>query len=302
MTAPGPTGYPFYIVDVFAERKYCGNQLGVFPDAGGLSGEQMQRFAKEMNYSETTFILSREPRDEGYDVRIFTPDKEVPFAGHPTLGTAFIIQQTIIAGQVEEVTLNLKVGPIPVVFSYDHGVPETLMMTQNRPVFGPVVEPPGMAEALGLGEADLDENFPVQQVSTGLPFVIVPLKTREALRRIRVNTEQSLELLENLDAKAVLCFCPQTQQEQNDLSVRVFAHYYGVPEDPATGSANGCLAGYLVKHRYFGDNWIDIRVEQGGEIGRPSLLLLKAQEDGDEIEVHVGGKVVLVARGEFVAD
>jgi trans-2,3-dihydro-3-hydroxyanthranilate isomerase len=302
MSTPASTGYPFFIVDVFAEKRYCGNQLGVFPDAGALSGEQMQRFAKEMNYSETTFILSREPRDEGYDVRIFTPDTEVPFAGHPTLGTAFIIQQTIVGRTVEEITLNLKVGPIPVAFSYDQGNPETLMMTQNKPVFGPTVEPAGMAEVLGLEEADVDENFPVQQVSTGLPFIIVPLKTLESLRRIRVNTERSLEQLENLDAKAVLTFCQQTQHEQNDLSVRVFAHYYGVPEDPATGSANGCLAGYLVKHRYFGDNWIDIRVEQGGEIGRPSLLLLKAQEDGDEIEVRVGGKVVLVARGEFVAD
>jgi len=302
MTTPGSTGYPFFIVDVFAEKKYCGNQLGVFPDAGGLSAEQMQRFAKEMNYSETTFILSREPRDEGYDVRIFTPDKEVPFAGHPTLGTAFIIQQILIGQAVEEIILNLQVGQIPVAFSYDRGIPQTLMMTQNKPVFGPVVEFQGMAEALGLEAADLDENFPAQQVSTGLPFVIVSLKTREALRRIRVNTERSLELLENFDAKAVLAFCPQTQHEQNDLSARVFAHYYGVPEDPATGSANGCLAGYLVKHRYFGDNWIDIRVEQGGEIGRPSLLLLKAQEDGEEIEVRVGGKVVLVARGEFVAD
>ena len=203
---------------------------------------------------------------------------------------------------MEAVTLNLKVGPIPVVFSYDQGIPEILMMTQNKPVFGPTVEPPGMAAALGLQEADLDENFPVQQVSTGLPFVIVPLKTLESLRRIRINAQRSLELLENLDAKAVLTFCPQTQQEQNDLSVRVFAHYYGVPEDPATGSANGCLAGYLVRHRYFGDNWIDIRVAQGEEIGRPSLLLLKAQEDGDEIEVRVGGGVVLAARGEFVAD
>ena len=302
MTTSRPDGYSFFIVDVFAEKKYSGNQLGVFPDAGDLSGEQMQRFAKEMNYSETTFILSREPRDEGYDVRIFTPDKEIPFAGHPTLGTAFIIQQTLIGQAVEEVTLNLKVGPIPVAFSYHQGVPEILMMTQNKPAFGPPVEGPGMAEILGLEETDLDENFPIQQVSTGLPFIIVPLKTREALRRIRVNTERSLEVLEHLDAKAVLTFCPQTRQEQNDLSVRVFAHYYGVPEDPATGSANGCLAGYLVKYRYFGDNWIDIRVEQGEEIGRPSLLLLKAQEDGDEIEVRVGGGVVLVARGEFVVD
>jgi trans-2,3-dihydro-3-hydroxyanthranilate isomerase len=302
MSTPPSTGYPFFIVDVFAEKRYSGNQLGVFPDAGDLSDEQMQRFAKEMNYSETTFILSREPRDEGYDVRIFTPDREVPFAGHPTLGTAFIIQREIIGQAVESVILNLAVGQIPVSFSSDAEGPESLMMTQKKPVFGPNVDAQEMADVLGLQEEDLDDNFPAQQVSTGLPFIIVPLKTLEDLRRIRVKVERTLELVEHLDAKAILAFCPQTHQEQNDLSVRVFAHYYGVPEDPATGSANGCLAGYLVKHRYFGDNWIDIRVEQGHEIGRPSLLLLKAQEDGDDIEVRVGGRVIPVAQGEFIGD
>jgi trans-2,3-dihydro-3-hydroxyanthranilate isomerase len=163
-----------------------------------------------------------------------------------------------------------------------------------------VIEARAISEVLGLDRADLDEEFPVQQVSTGLSFIIVPLKTLEGLRRIRVNVDRYLSLVEDLDAKAILLFCQQTHLEQNDLCVRVFAHYYGVPEDPATGSANGCLAGYLVKHRYFGDNWIDIRVEQGYQIGRPSLLLLKAQEYGQSIEVFVGGKVIKVAKGVFL--
>jgi trans-2,3-dihydro-3-hydroxyanthranilate isomerase len=293
-------GLPFFIVDVFAEKKYAGNQLGVFTDAQHLSGEQMQALAKEMNYSETTFILSREPQEGGYDVRIFTPDKEVPFAGHPTLGTAFIIQQDIIGRSIEEVVLNLKVGQIPVSFHYAQDEPDRLMMKQKNPAFGPEIKAEAISEALGLGCQDLEETFPVQQVSTGLPFIIVPLKTLESLRRVRVNVDQHMELVKDLDAKAILAFCPQTHHEQNDLCARVFAHYYGVPEDPATGSANGCLAGYLVKHRYFGDNWIDSRVEQGYEIGRPSLLLLKAQEAGENIDVFVGGKVIMVARGTFL--
>jgi trans-2,3-dihydro-3-hydroxyanthranilate isomerase len=290
----------FFIVDVFAEKKYAGNQLAVFPDAGDLSDEHMQQLAKEMNYSETTFILSPEPRDGGYDVRIFTPDKEIPFAGHPTLGTAFVIQQHIIGRPAEEVVLNLKVGRIPVSFQYKEGLPDTLLMKQNGPVFGPIVEPAAIAQALGLGMEDLDEAFPPQEVSTGLPFLIVALKTLPDLRRVKVDADRFMGVVEHLDAKAILTFCPQTHQQQNDLCARVFAHYYGVPEDPATGSANGCLAGYLVKHRYFGDNWIDIRVEQGYEIGRPSLLLLQAQEAGEQIEVFVGGRVIMVARGEIL--
>jgi len=294
------TALPFYIVDVFAEKKYAGNQLGVFPQAQGLSDAQMQQLAKEMNYSETTFILSREPRDGGYDVRIFTPDKEVPFAGHPTLGTAFVIQQEFIGQPLDTVILNLKVGQIPVNFSYREDRPDTLTMQQKEPSFGATLDSPAIAEILNLKTVDLDDRFPVEEVSTGLTFLIVPLKTLKSLRQIKVNTDKCSSLMDNLNAKAILAFCPQTHNKKNNLCARVFAHYYGVPEDPATGSANGCLAGYLVKNGYWGDHHIDIRVEQGYEIGRPSLLYLKAQENQGKIEVFVGGKVIQVAMGKFV--
>ena len=290
----------FFIVDVFAEKKYAGNQLGVFLQAEGLSDAQMQQLAKEMNYSETTFILSQEPRSGGYDVRIFTPDKEVPFAGHPTLGTAYIIQQEIIGQPIDKVVLNLKVGQIPVTFSYGESGPENLMMKQKEPTFGSQIAAEAIAPILDLQKNELDERFPIEDVSTGLPFVIVPLKTLDSLKRIRVDTDKYLKLVEDLEAKAILAFCQQTHHEQNDLCVRVFANYYGVPEDPATGSANGCLAGYLVKHRYWGKSRIDIRVEQGYEIGRPSLLFLKAEDNHGKIDVFVGGTVIKIARGEFV--
>jgi len=286
----------FHIVDVFAETKYAGNQLAVFRGAGELSGVEMQRIAREINFSETTFILSDEPNKGGFEVRIFTPREEVPFAGHPTLGTAHIINQAILGGRANEVVLNLKVGQIPVRFSPDG----YCWMKQIQPVFGPTHEAGILADVLGLNVHDLDERFPVEEVSTGLPFFIVPLKTIAALRQAKVDQGKYFELIKNTLAKGILIFCPETHEAGNNLSVRVFVDYYGVPEDPATGSGNGCLAGYLVKQHYFGQERINIRSEQGHEIGRPSLLLLKAEGSGGKIDIAVGGKCVVVAKGEFV--
>lgn len=290
----------FIIVDVFAEKKYAGNQLAVFRDAGDLSDEEMQFFAKEMNYSETTFILSEEERKGGYDVRIFTPTQEIPFAGHPTLGTAFIIQQEIIQKPVEKVILNLGIGQIPVALSFSKGEVDELWMEQKHPEFGQEIDKAVIARCLSVKETDIDDRYPVQEVSTGLSFMIVPLKTLEAVKRARINKDEFFGLIADTDAKAPLIFCPETYNPKNDLNCRVFVDYYDIPEDPATGSANGCFAGYLVKHRYFGGTRINVRVEQGYEIGRPSLLYLKAEENHDVIDVLVGGKVFKIAEGEFV--
>jgi trans-2,3-dihydro-3-hydroxyanthranilate isomerase len=290
----------FYIVDVFAEEKYAGNQLAVVTDAERLSTEQMQRIAREMNFSETTFILSSEPRKSGYDVRIFTPKNELPFAGHPTLGTAFILQQQILRQPVDTVTLNLKVGSIPVTLIYQGDRVEMLWMRQNPPTFGNVLTAEAIAPVLTLDLSDIDQRFPIQEVSTGVPFLLVPLKTLDALQHIHVNVDQLFALVEPLQAKMLFCFCPVARHAANHFSARMFGHAVGIPEDPATGSANGCFAGYLAQHSYLGEAPVDVRVEQGYEIGRPSLLWLKAQQVGEAIEVQVGGKVVLVAKGELV--
>lgn len=292
----------FYIVDVFAESKYAGNQLAVFCGAGvaELSEAQMLLIAREINYSETTFIRSPDPRDGGYDVRIFTPKKELPFAGHPTLGTAFVLQQEIIREKVDRVILNLAVGQIPVTFNYHNESADILWMRQNPPSFGQVLSAARLANVLNLEPDEIDANFPIQEVSTGVPFIIVPLKTLASLKKAQVNLDKYFELVETTEAKEILIFCPETYSDLNDLSVRVFAHSLGIPEDPATGSANGCLAGYLVEYAYCGEGKIDVRVEQGYEIDRPSLLLLQAAQNEGKIEVLVGGKVVMVARGEFV--
>ena len=289
----GPT---FYIVDVFAERKYTGNQLAVVRDAGALSSAEMQSIAREINFSETTFILSDAPRDGGFDVRIFTPREEVPFAGHPTIGTAHIIHSMILPGTTDSVVLNLPVGQIPVTFGQDG----FSWMKQIQPTFGQQHDLATLAAVLSLDVAEIDKRFPIQEVSTGLPFFIVPLKNLAALKKAKVQQERYFDLIRDTVAKGILVFCPEAHEPRNDISVRVFVDYYGVPEDPATGSANGCLAGYLVQHRFFERDTIDIRSEQGYEIGRPSLLLLKAAQRGADIDIFVGGQSVLVAQGALL--
>lgn len=167
----------FYIVDVFAEEKYAGNQLAVVRDAGGLPGEQMQKIAAEMNYSETTFILSEEERDGGYDVRLFTPREEVPFAGHPVLGTAYVIRCEIVGEPVERVVLNLKGGKSPVEVGRGGGEGSVLWMEQRPPVFGEMFDRGRIGRVLGLRDGRIDPDYPVQEVSTGFPRSWCRLRT-----------------------------------------------------------------------------------------------------------------------------
>ncbi|TVX82971.1 PhzF family phenazine biosynthesis protein [Peribacillus simplex] len=286
----------YSIVDVFSNGKYTGNQLAVFKNAGNIPDNEMQQIAKEINFSETTFILSDSKNDGGYDVRIFTPNEEVPFAGHPTLGTAYIIQNEVLKAPLDTIILNFKGGQITVSFNNQE---ELLWMKQNEPNFGRILDTDKIYEVLNIHKENIDDRFPIQEVSTGLPVLVVPLKSLEAVRKVKINREKYFELIEHTDAKAIMVFSPETYDSKNDLNVRDFADYYGIPEDAATGSSNGCLAAYLVKYRYFKKSEIDIRVEQGCEIERPSLLFLKAGDVNGEIVVHVGGKVVKIAQGEW---
>lgn len=287
------TGHQFYIVDVFAEEKYAGNQLAVFTDAASLSPEEMQRLACEMHFSETAFILSGKEHDGGYDVRIFTPDEELPFAGHPTLGTAYIIRHEVVKKPCGEVRLNLGVGQIPVAFDDKTGV---LWMRQKEPLFLRRFDKAPLAGMLGISPADIDGRFPIEEVSTGIGFVIVPLTSLASVRRSYLDLRKYREFFGGEEPEGILVFCPETYKKENDMNVRVFTKFPNVMEDPATGSGNGCLAAYLVKHRYFGEPRADVRVEQGYEMGRPSLLYLRSGEKDGTIEVRVGGRVIPVAK------
>ncbi len=290
----------FFILDVFAEKRYAGNQLAVVRDGQRYGDEEMQKIAREFNFSETTFILSENETDGAYGVRIFTPKQELPFAGHPTLGTAYVIQREILGREISTVTLNLKAGLIPVDFTYQNGEAAELTMRQLPPEFGNQIDPARIAPVLQINESDLDPRFPVLEVSTGVFDLIVPLRTLDAQKRVKIDTPAYYNLIEKLSAKAILTFCPETYDREARLNVRLLCDYFGVPEDPATGSANGCLAAYLVRQRYFGEDSVDIRVEQGIEIGRPSVLHLMAEKTVEGISVRVGGRVIMIARGELV--
>ncbi len=290
----------FYIVDVFAEEKYTGNQLAVFRDAADVPGDLMQKIAREMHFSETTFILSDKERDGGYDVRIFTPEAELPFAGHPTLGTAFVIQQEILKTKIDCVFLNLGVGQIPVTFKFTGDKVDILWMRQKAPEFGKSYDREHIAKLIGIESSAIDDRFPVQEVSTGFFALMVPLKSLDAIKRARINRELYDAFVDRGGPPGILVFAPETYNKDNQLNIRFFADALGVPEDPATGSANGCLAGYLVKNRYFGTSKIDIQNEQGIEINRPSLIHIQAEDTGDSIEINVGGRVIPVAKSELV--
>jgi trans-2,3-dihydro-3-hydroxyanthranilate isomerase len=287
---------PFFIVDVFAEAKLEGNQLAVVIEGERWPTEKMQKFAKEMNFSESTFITSSDLVKRVFKVRIFTPVGELPFAGHPTLGTAYVAAKELLKRDVPDLTLDMKAGMIPVTLQKAADGQPLLWMKQLNPEFGVTHKAEDIAPMFNLSPSDIDPRFPIQEVSTGVWFYLIPLKTREALKRIKLDAERFKAYSVDMKAKWPLLFCPEPEAKGNHLKVRMVTDW---TEDPATGSANGCLAGYLVKHRYFGSPKIDVRVEQGAEIGRPSILYLKAEEVKNGIDVRVGGKVVMVARGEL---
>jgi trans-2,3-dihydro-3-hydroxyanthranilate isomerase len=287
----------FHIVDVFAETRYSGNQLAVFLCPSPLPDDEMQKIAREINFSESVFILAEKERQGGWDARIFTPAHEVDFAGHPTLGAAHIIRRALLKAPAPGVTLHFKVGSIPVDFSPENDGP--LWMQQVAPVFGETFPASALADILGLPAEAIDGRYPVQEVSTGLPHILVPLQSLDFLQRAGIERGKYFSFIEKTWAKNILIFCLQGRSLSHQVSVRMFADYLGIAEDPATGSGNGCLAGYLVKHRCLGTPGISITSGQGHEIGRPSLLFLQAKEQAKTITIRVGGKVFDIAAGQW---
>lgn len=287
----------FFITDVFTSRKYGGNPLATFIDCEALSDQEMQQIAKEINFSETTFITSRQPKNGGYDVRIFTPNAEVDFAGHPTLGTAHVIRHQLLQTPTKEIVLNLRVGKIPVTFTDATTQPTVLWMKQMTPTFGKQLDADTLAQVLAIEPSDIDQDWPIEEISTGFPHIIVPLKNLDTLKRVKINKDRYLALVTDAWAKIILVFSRESYEPSQHLSVRVFADFYGIPEDAATGSGNGALAAYLLRHQLFGSSNLEVAAGQGYEMGRPSTLYLRAIVNKTDIEVFVGGSVVEVAEG-----
>ena len=282
----------FYIADCFAEEKYQGNELLVVIADRFVSDREQQQIAREINFSETAFILSGKQDNGGYDVRIWTPSVgEVPFAGHPTLGTAYVIHRFLERGQSDIVKLNLKVGQIPVVIT-ENG----LTMSQKAPVFGETIPKEEIAEVFGISPGKISDDYPVQWVSTGLAAVIIPLKDREALSRVRTNREA----FERYILRHPASYCSHlffTDMGNKTFAARCLMEDY--LEDPATGSANGDLAGYLLQHDYFNRSDIDYTVIQGEDMGRKSVLRIHAGKKADAWTIEVGGQCHIVACGEW---
>ena len=288
----------FFQVDVFTDRVFGGNPLAVVMNPDHLSEESHLQIAREMNLSETTFIYPPENPDADYRIRIFTPGKEIPFAGHPTLGTAHILWETgKIALARESIIVEMGAGLIKVSKMQNH-----LFMEQPLPSFEtPFENLNQVAEALSIAPEQIDSRFPVQIVSTGFPALYVPLKSLKAIQSVEVNLSKLRGLLGNIDMIYVLTV--ETLELTSTVHSRAFAPFIGIPEDPATGSAAGALGAYLVQHKIIKDlKPAEIVIEQGFEIDRPSYIHVKVEKQGEEFKsIQVGGQAITVLEGNLRA-
>jgi trans-2,3-dihydro-3-hydroxyanthranilate isomerase len=291
--------------DVFTDQPFTGNQLAVFLDARGLSTARMQALARQMNFSESTFILPPETPGTDVRMRIFTPATEMPMAGHPTIGSTFALAHTgAIAPGAPRFVFGLGVGPVPVDLEWSGNTLQFAWMTQLNPAFGRiVVDRAAVASALGLSETDLLSDRPIQEINCGVPFLIVPIRTPDAvdraipdaaaLRRLSATTGLNLP---------IFFFALSGNRAAETVHSRMFAPEFGVLEDPATGSASGPLGCYLLRYGLLdADAATKIVSLQGAAMGRPSRIHVAVSSRAGEItQVRVGGRAVLVARGEMV--
>ncbi len=295
--------YEFVHLDVFTRTPLTGNPLAIFTDARGLSDQQMQALAREMNLSETTFVLPREPQveaQEGKRVRIFTVEEELPFAGHPTLGTALYLHNTA-ASAADEIVLDINIGKIGVRFSPDSNQRSNRVagdvfgeMRQRDPDFGPTLSRDDVAGVLRGGAEQIASEWPSQIVSTGLPFAIVPIRDAEALTNLKPDLVRVSALLGGTGAKFCYFICPEEDQGWRQVRARMF--FYG-GEDPATGSAAGCAVSWIVRHGLAKSDE-QILIHQGVEARRPSEIYVRATRDGEKVtNVRVGGYAAEVLRG-----
>lgn len=306
--------YRFLQVDVFTDVAFGGNPLAVFYDAEGLSSGDMQKIALEMNLSETTFVLPPETPGADFKVRIFTPKAEIPFAGHPLVGTHWALAHlgmVKLREPVTEVKFELAVGVRAADLHVEGGRVSRIITGHQRPVFGAVADEgqvARLAKALGLAvEAVTGTGWPVQVVSSGIPQLFVPVRSLQEVRSLDVTKQDAGEMYRicrelDVHADLVMAFCLETEREGSDVHSRFFAHSMGIPEDPVTGSASGGLGGYLVGNRVIPATPPVTRItsEQGIEMGRPGRVEILVEGSADDISmIRVGGGVVPVVEGEL---
>ena len=291
--------------DVFTDRQFGGNQLAVIPDAAGIPDHLLQSIAQEFNFSETTFVYPPADPRNTKRVRIFTPQDELPFAGHPTVGTAVVlaaIGEIPMPRNSIKIVLEEGVGPVPVTITSVNGTPSFAQLTAAKPPeFNDSIPPVELLAAmLTLSRDDLDDGtFAVQSVSVGYPFLYVPVKNRNALKQIRVNTE----VMEKLNLKEVYVFTQDAEHPKAHFRSRMFAPLLGIPEDPATGSAAASFAGYLARRDPLNTGTLKWTIEQGIEMGRPSRLFIEADKtEGKITSIRVGGNVVMMTEGNLIID
>jgi trans-2,3-dihydro-3-hydroxyanthranilate isomerase len=299
--------YEFVQLDVFTQTLLSGNPLAIFPDARGLTDAEMQALAREMNLSETTFIFPRDAATEareGKKVRIFTVEAELPFAGHPTLGTALYLYASE-SQKPAEITLDLKAGKIPVCFTANSGngggdrVDGQVFgeMRQRDPEFGTPLSRDDVARVIGIAVEEISSEWPIQPVSTGLTFTIVPFRNRQTLSDLKFSYIQAAEFLRNTGANFFYFLCPERREGRLEARARMF--FYG-GEDPATGSAAGCAASWMVQHGVAKSDE-QVVIQQGIECRRPSEMHVRATREGGRVtNVRVGGYAVEILRGTVV--
>lgn len=296
--------FRFLTCDVFTSVPFGGNQLAVFPDARGIPEQRLLDVTREFNYSETTFVYPAADARHARRVRIFTPGGEVPFAGHPTVGTAHVLAETgeiALEGETTHIVLEEDVGPVPVTIRAAAGRPVFVQLSVARlpEVLAPPPSRDELARVLGLEVDDLlGGDWSPQVVSCGLPFLFVPLHDRSAVARARVRMEAWEATLGGAAVGEIMVFAPGGEREGTDYRARMFAPGLSVPEDPATGSACAALGGYLAARDPRRDGTLRWTVEQGFEMGRPSMLHVEADvARGEVTAVRVGGDTVLVSEG-----
>ena len=294
----------YYLVDVFTDNVFGGNQLAVFPKGEEVPEHLMQQIAKELNLSETTFVLPPVNPQNDIKLRIFTPDQELPMAGHPTIGTAFVLlqQELLTTAGRNPLVFEEGVGDIPVAFEQNGQQLGLITMTQPLPKFGEIVtDIQILADLLSINPENILPEPPAQVVSCGVPYLCVPLKNLAAVKKARLRNEVFENQLSHIGSQSVFLFSMETENPANTVHGRMFAPAFGIPEDPATGSACGPLGCYLVQHKLVPEQPVaNIVCEQGYEMGRPSLLYLTIGQESNTItQVKVGGKSVLVGEGYF---